>query len=76
MGFTYDMNAPEMLALVADTLRRITAAEKPAGIIDYSDDAVNRHFADSAQFVAVGADITILARSLSALATKWKDTIA
>ncbi|MDJ0821646.1 MAG: HpcH/HpaI aldolase/citrate lyase family protein [Paracoccaceae bacterium] len=75
MGFGTDINAPQMLEVVADTLRRITAAGKPAGIIDFSDDALDRHFANGAQFVAVGADIVILSRELRALSSKWKDRI-
>ena len=67
MGHGTDINVPEMQKVVAETLRRITAAGKPAGIIDFSDDALDRHFANGAQFVAVGADVVILSRELRAL---------
>ncbi len=76
MGHTTDPNAPEMQAVVADTLRRIAASDKAAGIIDFSNTALKQHFEDGAQFVAVGADIVFLARGLRDLATKWQDHIA
>jgi 4-hydroxy-2-oxoheptanedioate aldolase len=76
MGHGTDINAPEMKAMVADTLRRIKAAGKPGGIIDFDDDALEQHFANGAQFVAVGADIVFLSRGLSALAQKWTSRIA
>ncbi len=76
MGHGADINVPQMQRVVAETLRRITAAGKPAGIIDFSDDALDRHFANGAQFVAVGADVVILSRELRALSSKWKDRIA
>lgn len=76
MGYTNDMNAPEMQQVVADTLRRIKAAGKPAGIIDFPDVAIDQHFANGAQFVAVGADVVLLARNLADLASKWRDRIS
>ncbi|WP_369795987.1 HpcH/HpaI aldolase/citrate lyase family protein [Puniceibacterium sp. IMCC21224] len=76
MGYTNDMNNPVMLDVVADTLRRITAAGKPAGIIDFPDAAIDQHFANGAQFVAVGADVVMLGRLLADLASKWTQRIA
>lgn len=75
MGYHYDMNDPFMLDKVADTLRRIKATGKPAGIIDVPDAAIQRHYDDGAQFVAVGADLVILAEILRGLAAKWKGRI-
>jgi 4-hydroxy-2-oxoheptanedioate aldolase len=40
MGYLTDMNNPVMLDRVADALRRIRAAGKPAGIIDVTDKAI------------------------------------
>ncbi|MGY9049488.1 hypothetical protein P775_03370 [Puniceibacterium antarcticum] len=76
MGHTTNPNAPEMQAVVAETLRRIAASDKAAGIIDFDDKALAQHFENGAQFVAVGADVVFLARGLRALATKWQDHIA
>lgn len=74
-GYATDINAPEMRALVADTLGRIKAFGKPAGIIDFPDDAIDGHFANGAQFVAVGADLVMMAAMLRDLAAKWKGRI-
>ncbi|WP_146584945.1 aldolase/citrate lyase family protein [Puniceibacterium confluentis] len=76
LGHLATPKAPEMQDLVAQTLGRIAASDKAAGIIDFSDDALARHFKDGAQFVAVGADVVFLARGLMALAQKWQDHIA
>lgn len=72
MGHVRDINVPVMLEVVADTLRRIKTAGKPAGIIDVPDEAIERHFANGAQFVAVGADLVIFAETMRTLAAKWK----
>ena len=76
MGFPGKPNAPEMQALISETLGRIKAGGKAAGIIDFSDDAVTRHYASGAQYVAVGADVTFLSRGLSDLSARWKDQVA
>ncbi|MDU8910219.1 HpcH/HpaI aldolase/citrate lyase family protein [Aestuariicoccus sp. MJ-SS9] len=69
MGLTPD--AAEAQALVATTLRRIAEAGKPAGIIDFADSAIDAHFENGAQFVAVAADVLFLSRGLRGLASKW-----
>lgn len=75
MGYLTDMNNPVMQDRVADALRRIRAAGKPAGIIDVPDEAIERHFANGASFVAVGADLVIFAETVRALASKWQTRI-
>lgn len=72
LGYPGRPDAPEMKRVVAETLGRIAASDKAAGIIDFSEAAIAGHFEAGAQFVAVGADVTFLARGLSALAVKWK----
>lgn len=76
MGHGTNPAAPEMQAVIADTLRRIAASDKAAGIIDFSDDALAQHFGNGAQFVAVTADVVFLANGLRALATKWQNHVA
>ncbi len=76
MGYATTPNAPEMQAVVAETLRRIAGSDKAAGIIDFDDAALERHFGNGAQFVAVGADVVFLSRGLRALAQRWQDHIA
>ncbi len=72
MGYVRDVNAPEMQALVAQTLGRIRDSGKPAGIIDLPDQAIAAHFDSGAQFVAVGIDSTLLSAMLRRLSGKWK----
>lgn len=74
-GHTTDIDHPDMQALVAETLGRIRAAGKPAGIIDFPDEAIETHFANGAQFVAVGADLVMFASAMRGLASKWKGRI-
>lgn len=70
MGMATDSAAVRQV--VADTLRRIRDAGKPAGIIDLDDAAMARHLADGAQFVAVAADVIFLSQGLGALAARWR----
>ena len=72
LGFPGRADAPEMRKVVAETLGRIAASGKAAGIIDFSEDAIEGHFDAGAQFVAVGSDVTFLSRGLSALSAKWR----
>ena len=74
-GHAADIGHPDMQDLVARTLRRIAAAGKPAGIIDFPDAAIEGHFANGAQFVAVGADLIVFAAAMRGLAQKWKGRI-
>lgn len=76
MGYPGLPDAPEMQALISETLGRIRDGGKAAGIIDFSEDAVTRHYASGAQYVAVGADITFLSRGLRDLATRWQDQVS
>ena len=57
-------------------LRRITAAGKAAGILT-SDEALARgYLAAGCSFVAVGVDTTLLARATTALAERFKASVA
>ena len=76
MGYTTNPNAPEMQDVVARALRRIAASDKAAGIIDFDDEALERHLEDGARFVAVGADVVFLARGLKAMAGRWREFLA
>lgn len=75
MGHVTELAHPEVRAAVSDGLRRISAAGTPAGIIDGPDEVVARDFEDGAQFVALGADVILLAQSMRALADRWKARI-
>jgi 4-hydroxy-2-oxoheptanedioate aldolase len=72
MGHLGDLGHPEVRKLVDDTLKRIRKAGKAPGIIT-GDEALARHYLEiGALFVAVGADVGVLARGTEALAAKFR----
>lgn len=67
LGHLGDPGAPAVLAAVEDALARIQAAGRPAGILS-TDQALARHYAAAgATFVAIGADVLLLAAATSRL---------
>lgn len=76
MGHMGNAQHPEVQAAIMDALARIRAAGKAPGILSTQDDMTNAALAAGAQFVAVGADVLLLAHNARALAKKWvrKDT--
>lgn len=75
MGHHRDMFHADVQKVLAETLGRIHAAGKPAGIFEAREDAIQRHFNSGAQFVGVGADVVMFSRLLRETAAKWKDRI-
>lgn len=74
-GHVGDPGHPEMQQLIDDSIRRIVAGGKAAGILT-TDDALARRYLDlGATFVAVGLDNNLLARSTTALAAKFKSEV-
>ena len=72
MGHLGNPGHPEVQRLIDDTLRRIRKAGKAPGILT-GDEALARHYLEiGAQFVAVGADVGVLARATEALAARFK----
>ena len=72
MGHLGNLRHPEVDRLIDDTLRRIRKAGKAPGILT-PDESLARHYLDiGALFVAVGADVGILARGTEALAARFK----
>jgi len=73
MGHAGHANAPEVRTAILDALARITAAGKAPGILS-TDDAVTEIYRDAGvQFLAVGIDVLMLARTARAAAQKWQD---
>ncbi len=70
MGYLGNPDAPEVRTVIADTLKRIRAAGKAAGILATSDEFIDASLADGANFVAVGVDVVVFAKSLRGLAAK------
>jgi 4-hydroxy-2-oxoheptanedioate aldolase len=62
----------EVLPVIDDAIRRVVKAGKAPGILTANDDLIRRWLKLGATFVAVGADVGILARGSEALAAKYK----
>ncbi len=74
LGHPGEIANPKVKPVIDDAIRRIRRAGKAPGILTPSE-ADARHWLDcGALFVAVGADVGILARGAEALAQKFKGT--
>ena len=62
----------EPQAAMKDAVTRLKKLGKPAGILSGNDDDIRRYIDWGYQFVAVGADVGLLARHADALAKKFK----
>jgi 4-hydroxy-2-oxoheptanedioate aldolase len=72
MGHLGEPGHPEVRKTIDDTIGRIVASGKAAGILS-ADQAQARHYLSlGATFVAVGTDVTLLARSAEQLAQAFK----
>jgi 4-hydroxy-2-oxoheptanedioate aldolase len=72
LGHPGEIANPNVKPMIDDAIRRIRKAGKAPGILT-SNEADARHWLDcGALFVAVGADVGILARGAEALAAKFK----
>jgi 4-hydroxy-2-oxoheptanedioate aldolase len=63
---------PEVQAAIQDAVTRLKATGKPAGILTGNEDEARRYIEWGYLFVAVGADIGLLAKNADALAKKFK----
>jgi 4-hydroxy-2-oxoheptanedioate aldolase len=72
LGYTGEIANPKVKPLIDDAIRRIRRAGKAPGILT-PNEADGRHWLEcGALFVAVGADVGILARGAEALAAKFR----
>jgi 4-hydroxy-2-oxoheptanedioate aldolase len=62
----------EVLPVIDDAIRRIVKAGKAPGILTANEELARRWLKLGATFVAVGADVGILARGADALAARFK----
>jgi 4-hydroxy-2-oxoheptanedioate aldolase len=62
----------EVQAAMHDAVKRLTALGKPAGILTGNEEEARRYIDWGYLFVAVGADVGLLARNADALAKKFK----
>jgi 4-hydroxy-2-oxoheptanedioate aldolase len=72
MGYVGEIANPKVKPVIDDAIRRIRKAGRAPGILTPSDEDARRWLECGALFVAVGADVGILARGAEALAAKFK----
>src|SRR3954465_5197759 len=72
MGYVGEIANPKVKPIIDDAIRRIRKAGKAPGILTPSEEDARRWLDCGALFVAVGADVGILARGAEALAAKFK----
>jgi 4-hydroxy-2-oxoheptanedioate aldolase len=71
MGRLGEPSSPEVVEAVLTALRAAVAAGKPAGVNAFVPEEAERYVAAGASFVAVGADVAILARATEGLADRF-----
>ena len=72
LGYTGEIANPKVKPIIDEAIRRIRKAGKAPGILTPSEEDARRWLDCGALFVAVGADVGILARGAEALAAKFK----
>jgi 4-hydroxy-2-oxoheptanedioate aldolase len=72
LGQLGNPQAPEVQKAMQDAVKRLKALGKPAGILTGNEDEARRYIDWGFLFVAVGADVGLLARNADALAKKFK----
>lgn len=72
MGLLPHTTHSDVRTAVQDGLRRIRAAGKAAGIIDGDPALIQQDIDAGANFVALGADVLLLAEAMRGLAATWK----
>lgn len=72
LGYIGQPSHPEVQAAIEEAIKRIRARGKAPGIL-MADEKLARHYLElGAQFVAVGVDTTLLARTAETLAQRFK----
>jgi 4-hydroxy-2-oxoheptanedioate aldolase len=72
MGHLGNPGHPEVIATIDAAMQRIHATGKPSGFLT-GDEKLAKHYLDmGCRFVAVGADIVLLARAADALRSRFK----
>lgn len=72
LGHAGEIGHPEVQAVVEETIRRIVATGKPAGILTPNETFARRYIELGCLFTAVGSDIGILGRGAEQLAARFK----
>lgn len=71
MGLLGRQTHPEVVAAVETVFAAVRAAGKPVGVNAFDPVAAEAYLAGGAEFVAVGADVALLARASEALAARF-----
>ena len=71
MGHPGNPAAPQVRAAIDDAIARIIAAGKAPGILSFDVEAARGYIDRGVRFVAVGADVTLLAGAARALAARF-----
>jgi 4-hydroxy-2-oxoheptanedioate aldolase len=74
MGYTGESANPAVLPLIEEAMRRIRRAGNAPGYLSPIESDARRMLAAGALFVAVGADVGLLARGAESLSAKFKET--
>jgi 4-hydroxy-2-oxoheptanedioate aldolase len=72
LGHIGDQQHPEAQKAYEEAVRRLAKVGKPAGILTPNEDEARRYIGWGYKFVAVGADVGLLARNADALAKRFK----
>ena len=76
LGHLADTRHPEVQAMIAEALKRIRAAGKPAGILSGDPEEAARFLESGFTFVAVGSDIGILGQGAAKRAADFRRQVA
>ncbi len=71
MGHLGKPDHPEVLPVIENAIQRIQRAGKPVGILTFDDALIKRYAELGCRFIAVGADVILLAQSARALASRY-----
>ena len=71
MGLLGQQTHPEVVSAVEQVFAAVKAAGKPVGVNAFDPSAADAYIAAGADFVAVGADVAMLARASEALAARF-----
>lgn len=71
MGLLGKQTHPDVVAAVEQVFAAVKAAGKPVGVNAFDPAAADAYLEAGADFVAVGADVALLARASEALATRF-----
>jgi 4-hydroxy-2-oxoheptanedioate aldolase len=72
LGHVGELKHPDVQAVIEDSIRRIVAAGKPAGILTPDEALARRYIELGCLFTAVGSDVGILGRGAEQLAGRFK----